>query len=163
MAKWQNNDDPQPLRPPYSPPRSKYSEAPRTKQHLQEGRRRRHGAAARTRPVLGFSLVQRVQWTGNSHDALQEGMVSLEGDTASGPDKLTGFLPPPSHKKLWYNGAPPPSFVTHQPAPPRSWSHHHQSHRDTGLRRLTNDRKYFSFMRFSFSDVLRSPLPGTAT
>jgi hypothetical protein len=99
MAKWQNNDDPQPLRPPSSLPRSKYSEAPRTKQHLQEGRRRRHGAAARTRPVLGFPPVQRVQWTGNSHDALQEGMVSLEGDTTSGPDKLTRISPVPITQK----------------------------------------------------------------
>jgi hypothetical protein len=114
MAKRQNNDDPQPLRLLSCPSRSKYSEAPRTKQQLQEGRQRRHGDVAQTRPVLGFPPVQRVQWTGNSHDALQEGMVSLEGDTTSGPDKL------PSHKKLWYNGAPPPSFATHQPAPPRS-------------------------------------------
>jgi hypothetical protein len=81
------------------PPRSRHFEVPHTKQHLQEGERRRNGAAARTEPVLGFPSVCRVQCTGDSHNALQEGMVSPEGDTASGLDNLTGISPAPGAQK----------------------------------------------------------------
>jgi hypothetical protein len=36
--------------------------------------------AARTKPVLGFPPLCRVQCAGDSHNTLQEGIVSLEGD-----------------------------------------------------------------------------------
>jgi hypothetical protein len=74
-------------------------EAARTKQHLQEGKHRPHDDAALIRPVLGFPLVRRVQWTGYFHDALQEeAMVPCEGGTMLGLDKLTWISPAPVQK-----------------------------------------------------------------
>jgi hypothetical protein len=63
---------------------------------FMNGKCHRYDAAAR---ILGFLPVRRVHCTHDSHDALQEGMVSLEDDTASGPDKLAGISPAPVAQK----------------------------------------------------------------